>query len=231
MKKNIILLIVIILAFILISSYIFSIDSENNLSSKVIGETQLGTVSLEGPYGNPNSKNKIAIIIGVHPLEYQCHNSLLKNLKKYSNSLNNSYYVYTINVTKDSSNFDKGRINGQILARDYVVPDINNKKYNFVVDFHGNRGVYEKYNFIIAPLNDKESEKIGQKIIKNIPGMSMLKFVPANDGHPTSPDFVSIPILKNGTPNLIYETYINESTNLTDKYTSEFLINLDNIRF
>lgn len=219
-------LIIFIIIILLISSFIIIIDI--NYYSDVLGETELGKVSLEGPYGNPNSDNKIAIIVGVHPLEFKSHNSLLKYLRENSSSLNNSYYVYVVNVTKDKNDFDKGRMNGQLLARDYVVPDIISKNYSLSIDFHGNRGVYTENNFIIVPLNDNESKIIGNEIIKNISGMKILNFVAAEDGHPTSPDYVSIPILKNGTPSLIYENYLNESDAVTNKLLSEFLISLDN---
>lgn len=225
-KNKILILILIFILFITASFIVFFF--EISYSSVVLGENNLGKVSIEGPYGNPNSDNKIAIIIGVHPLEFKSHDSLLKHLKKYSNSLNYSYYVYVVNVTKDSDDFDKGRMNGQILAREYIVPDIINKNYTLAIDFHAHRGVYVENNFIIAPLNDEKSKELGRDIIKNISGMKILEFMPANDGHPTSPDFVSIPILNNGTLSLIYETYINESDDLTDKFMSEFLLNLDN---
>ncbi|MCL2115063.1 MAG: hypothetical protein FWH29_02450 [Methanobrevibacter sp.] len=228
MKKYNVLLLCIV--FLMVISSIVVMNVINN-HSVVLGENELGKVSLEGPYGNPNSENKIAIIVGVHPLEFKSHNSVLKYLKEYSSSLNNSYYVYVIEVTKDKDDFDKGRINGQILARDYVVPDIISKNYSLAIDFHAHRGVYAENNFIIAPLNDEISKMIGMEIIKNISGMKILNFVAADDDHPTSPDYISIPILKNGTPSLIYETYINESENVTDRFVLEFLINLDNTAF
>ena len=199
--------------------------------SVILGESEFGKVSLKGPFGNPNSDNKIAIIVGVHPLEYKAHDSILKLLKEYSNSLNSSYYVYVVDVTKDKDDFDKSRDNGQILARDYVVPDVVSKDYDFSVDIHGNREVYSQNNFIIAPLNDKQSMFIGKEIIRDISGLGILDFVPADDGHPTSPEYVSIPILNSGIPSLIYETSIYQSNDVIDKLMLEFLLNLDNIVF
>lgn len=224
------ILIILILVFAVICSYIV-ITEINNPSTQVLGESDLGKVSIEGPYGNPNSENKIAIIVGVHPLEYKAHDSILKYLKEYSSSLNSSYYVYIIDVTKDADDFDKSRMNGQILARDYVVPDIVSKDYDFCVDIHGHRNDYSQENFIIAPLNDKESAFIGEEIIKDVSDMGILDFVPADDGHPTSPDYVSIPILRNGTPSLIYETNIYQSDDEIDNFMLEFLLNLDDIVF
>jgi len=206
-------------------------QSKTSFQSETIGQDELGSVTLEGPYGNPNSTNKIAIIVGVHPFEFKAHNSFLKYLKKYNNSLNNSYYVYIVDVTQDKDDFDNSRMNGQLLAQKFAVPDINSKNYSFCVDVHGNRDQYALNNSIIAPLNDEESLRIGKEITSKTTGVGILNFVPTTDGHPTSPNYVSIPILKNGTPTIIYETSIYQSPNIIDKYMEEFLLSLDSLRF
>ena len=228
--KNILIIILIIL---IILAIIISINTYyiNNSNSETLGTNNLGTVSIEGPFGNINSSDKIAFIIGVHPLESNSHLSLLNYIRNNDKILNKSYYIYIINVTKDKNDFDKGRMNGQLLARDYVVPDINKKNYDFVIDIHSHRGVYAEKNFIISPLNDILSEKIGLNIIRNIEGMEVLKYIPADDESPTSPDYVSIPILKNGTPTIIYETFLNESETTTNTFMEKFINNLDKIKF
>lgn len=205
--------------------------SNTSFQSETLGTDELGSVTLEGPYGNPNSTNKIAIIVGVHPFEFKSHNSFLKYLKQYNNSLNNSYYVYIVNVTPDKDDFDKSRMNGQLVAQKFAVPNINSKNYSFTVDIHGHRDQYVLNNFIIAPLNDGESMRIGKEIISKTTGVGILNFVAASDGHPTSPNYVSIPILKNGTPTIIYETSIYQSEDIIDKYMEEFLLSLDSMRF
>jgi hypothetical protein len=207
------------------------ISNLNNNSTILLGENELGKVTLEGPYGNPNSTNKIAVIVGVHPLEFKSHQSLLKYVKKYSNSLNNRYYIYIVDVAKNKEDFDKSRDNGQLLAQEFLVPDIVKKNYSMAIDFHGHRAVYVEDNFIISPLNDNKSTEIAKDIIKNISGLELLNFVPATDGHPTSPNYVSIPILKSGIPSLIYETNIYQSQTIIDKFMLQFLLNLDKINF
>ncbi|WP_066970937.1 hypothetical protein [Methanobrevibacter filiformis] len=225
----------IIIAILFVSSSIFigvfldhdkEIQDDNSIN--ILENNSLGTVEIDGPYGNVHSLNKIAIIIGVHPLENNSHRAVANILKNKNKSLNNCYYIYRINVTKDLNDFDKSRLNGQELAKN-VVPDINIKNYDLVVDFHAHRGVYEDYNFIIAPLNDKKSKSIGLAIIQNISEIGILKFVPATDGHPSSPDDVTIPIINNGTSALIYETYLNESTNKTVSLVNKFITNLDGL--
>jgi len=223
---SIILIILIILAVIMSITYYI-----NTTNEKTLGKNDLGDVSLKGPYGNMDSTDKIAFIIGVHPLESNSHISLLNNIQNNSKYLNKSYYIYIVNVTKDRNVFNASRMNGQLLARDYVVPDIKNKNYSFVVDIHSHQGVYIEKNFIISPLNDEKSKEIGLDTIKNIENMKILKFIPADDGDPTSPEYVSIPILKSGTPTIIYETYLYESENTTNNFMIKFIKNLDNIDF
>ena len=206
-------------------------QSNTSFQTTTLGTDELGSVTLEGPYGNPDSPNKIAIIVGVHPFEFKSHNSFIKYLKQYNNSLNNSYYLYIVNVVQDRDDFDKSRMNGQLLAQKFAAPDITSKHYNFCVDIHGHRNQYALNNAIVTPLNDEESTKIGKEIIRKTTGVGILNFVPASDGHPTSPDYVSIPILKSGTPTIIYETSIYQSQDIIDKYMEEFLLGLDGVGF
>jgi hypothetical protein len=206
-------------------------QSNTNFQTQILGSDELGSVTLEGPYGNPDSANKIAIIVGVHPFEFKSHNSFLKYLKQYNNSLNNSYYVYIVDVTQDKDDFDKSRMNGQLVAQKFAVPDITSKNYNFCVDVHGHRDQYVLKNSIVAPLNDGESLAIAKEISKKTTGVGIMNYVPASDGHPTSPEYVSIPILKSGTPIIIYETSIYQSQDIIDKYMEEFLLGLDSVRF
>lgn len=213
------------------SSFNSSSNNHTSFQSETLGEDELGSVTLEGPYGNPDSANKIAIIVGVHPFEFKSHNSFLKYLKKYNNSLNNSYYLYIVNVTQDKDNFDKSRMNGQLVAQKFAVPDINSKNYSFCVDVHGHKAQYVLNNAIVTPLNDEESLKIGKEISKKTTGVGILNYVPATDGHPTSPNYISIPILENGTPTIIYETSIYQSQDIINKYMEEFLLSLDSMRF
>jgi len=234
-KKNMIicLLLAVIFVLIFISFYMTlnTTKTSDNYSKNVLASNSLGNVTLEGPYGNESSNKKIAFIIGVHPLESNSHNALLNLIREKNESLNYCYYIYIINVTKDKNDFDKGRLNGQLLAKSYVVPHIIKNNYSFVVDIHSHRSDYIENNFIVSPMNDKKSEEIGYSIIKRINGMHILKFEPATDNSPSSPEYVTIPIIKNGTPSIIYETLINEPTNITYTYLSQFINNLDNLNF
>jgi len=223
--------IIIILVIILFSVILKQIDMGENYSKTVLTSNDLGNVSIEGPYGNKNSNVKIAFIVGVHPLESNSHNTLLNLIRNKSDSLNHCYYIYVINVTKDKNDYDKGRLNGQLLARDYVVPHIIKSNYIFVVDIHSHRHDYVEDTFVIAPINDKLSIKIANKIIGRIKYLHLLKFQAATDNSPSSPDYVTIPIIKNGTSSIIFETLIDEPNNTTISFLSQFINNLDNLNF
>jgi hypothetical protein len=224
---SIIIILTIILFFVISNQN----DINNHYPKTVLASNNLGNVTIEGPYGNKSSNVKIAFIIGVHPLESNSHEALLKIIRNKSKSLNHSYYIYIVNVTKDKNDFDKGRLNGQLLARDHVVPHIIKNNYTFVVDIHSHRHDYVEDNFIISPMNDEKSKEIGLKIINGIKGLHLLKFEPATDNSPSSPDYVTIPIIKNGTSSIIYETLIDEPNNITLSYLTQFIENLDNLNF
>ncbi len=148
------------------SFYLFSnkdtYAKNTNISSteRVLGANDLGKVTVEGPYGNINSPIKIAFIIGVHPLESNSHKAMEEQVKSKNKTLNYCYYIYKINVTKDPSNYDKGRMNGQLLANQFVVPDIIKQNYTLVADIHSNEGNYKEKWFVFAPNEDKNSEII-----------------------------------------------------------------------
>lgn len=178
----------------------------NGFKTVNLGSNDKGSVDLIGPVSNKNFKAKIAYIIGVHPQESNVHNALYNSLIAKSNSLNYAYYIYKINVTKNVSNYDVGRMNRQLLAKKFVVPDASSKNYNLVVDIHSNKGTnggsYEETNFIFAPLNDPKSKVFADEIIARIP--SLVYYFPKSQ---TSPEYVTVLIIQSGTPTIIYETY------------------------
>ena len=183
MKLRNIIIVIIALLIILIGLLIFNASINVNENNKTdtnsgfktvnLGSNDRGTVNLIGPIGNKNSNIKIAYIIGVHPLEFNVHNTLYDSLITKSNSLNYCYYIYKIDVTNNPNNYDIGRMNGQLLANEFAVPDANSKGYNLAVDIHSNqgtnRGSYKETNFIFAPLNDSTSKVFADDIIAKMP--------------------------------------------------------------
>lgn len=74
------------------------------------------------------SSVKIAYIVGVHPIEWASHQAIMEAIEAYDNSLAHCYYIYKVSVTKDASNYEKGRMNGQLLANMFAVPEIKVKQ-------------------------------------------------------------------------------------------------------
>ena len=105
----------------------------SNVNSQLLGENDLGSVELLGPFGNPDSDIKIAYSIGMHPLESKAHKALFDTVKSKSDSLNYCYYIYKINVTNYNTD-DEGRMDGQLLAQEFVAPHIINNDYDLSIN-------------------------------------------------------------------------------------------------
>ena len=229
-KLQLILALVIVFSATLISSfYLFPVQKANStvpvFSSVVLGQTEYGTVTREGPYGNASSPNCIAYIVGVHPLEYQAHNALVESVKNQNNSLKNCYYIYRINVTSDADDYDQGRANGQQLAYNYVVPDVKNSSMDLVIDVHSNEGNYQERWFLFVPGQSEKAESIAYTIKNQTKWLTV--YTPPN---PTSPSYVTLPLIQAGVPAMIYETYTYESVEQTQEHADEIVSIIDQLK-
>lgn len=238
MKKVMILISTVIICIFLLSYYISVGNGYNNLNSnnledskmlahsKVLGSTSYGEVTLEGPYGNKNSNVKVAYIVGVHPLEFASHKAIMQTVKD-DNSLSYCYYIYRINVTEDASDYDNGRMNGQLLANKFAVPHIINGTYKLVVDVHSNQGQgeYSIRRFLFAPLDDAKSKSIALNVIGNIPDLRYY-----NPISQTSTQYVTVPVINSGTPTIVYETYLYDSYEVTKKHAIDFVKVIDRVQ-
>nr|WP_319374032.1 hypothetical protein [uncultured Methanobacterium sp.] len=230
-KLQLFLLLVIVFIAALISSfYLFPVQKATStvpvFSSVVLGQTGYGTVTREGPYGNTSSPNRIAYIVGVHPLEYQAHNAMVESVKNQNKSLKNCYYIYRVNVTQDADDYDKGRANGQALAYNYVVPDVKNSSIDLAVDVHSNEGNYQERWFFFVPGQSEKAESIAYTIKNGTNWLTV--YSPPN---PTSPAYVTLPLIQAGVPAIIYETYTYESVQQTQKHADEIVSLVDQLKF
>ncbi len=203
------------------------IESNGSISTfKFLGEHDNGFVVRYGPYGNIYSPVKVAYVVGVHPQEVQAHQAM-KTVISSEKSLKHCYYVYEITVTKSRDDYTKGRIYGQKLAFDYAVPDIKKMNYNLVIDVHSTKGDYPETRFISVPSDDSRSLYLAHLIVSKISWLVF--YVPPLDGGPTSGPYVTIPIIKSGTPAMVYETYTYASFNETLEHAEEFASVVDNL--
>lgn len=198
----------------LISS--FSGDSSQwDNGVKTVGKNSIGTVTVEGPYGNANSSVKVAYILGQHPRESNAHDAIYNSLLNNSDYLNYSYYVYRINVTGESDDFEESRMNGQLLAQDYVVKDTFKNGYNLVIDIHASNGGYVQDPYIFAPVsNDTVAYEAANNVTKAL--SYVIYYEPASY---SSPQYSTIPIEEGGIPAIVFEMRGNPDNSLENQAT------------
>jgi len=205
-----------------------SLNSIGPSTIQVLGSTDYGTVLKSGPYGNLIRTQKIAFIVGVHPLEINSHKTIVKSILSLNKSANYSYYIYNVNVTKDRDSYNEGRMNGQLLANKFAVPDIIQNNYDLVVDVHSHSGSnYLEDFFIFAPQEDVRSKSIATRLIAEIPGI--VYYLPPKEKGPTSPLYVTIPIINSGTPAIVYETYRYEPYEVSLKHAADFIMGVERL--
>ena len=202
-------------------------NNETGFKRYNLGSNDNGTVYLYKSIGNTSSNVRIAYIIGVHVTENAVHKALFDELTNKSSELNYCYDIYKINVNPIGEPIDDiNRMRGQLLGRDYVVPEAIKNNYSLVVDVHSNQGgAYVITNFVFAPAQDNVSKAIATKIINDNPGLQ--EYFPESQ---TSPSYVTLPIQRSGTPTILYETYKYEDyNNVTVPYVDLLIESVDTI--
>ena len=201
--------------------------------AELIGENELGTVHLHGPFGNSDSNVKIAYLIGMHPLESKAHRGLFDTIIDMSEKelLTYSYYIYNINVVGELDEETEGRMDGQLLAQEFVAPHIIDNDYDFFADIHSNRGLrgpgtYEISRFIFAPGFDDESTDYLNILLEKID--ELVYYAPE---YRTSPPYITIPVVESGIPTIVYETYSYEPMEKTYDLSEKLVKALDNLEF
>ncbi|MBI5459555.1 hypothetical protein, partial [Methanobacterium sp.] len=195
-------------------------------SISLLGSTDYGEVVKIGPYGNLMSPVKIAYIVGVHPIEQASHQAMTESISGYDNSLNYCYYIYKVTVTRDAGDYEKGRMNGQLLANKFAVPDIINQRFRLAIDIHSNVGNWAYTRFVFSPISGTSSESFARNI-KN--GISWLAyFSPPSQ---TSPSYITVPLIQSGIPAILYETYTYEDYGTTKTHANEFALKVDGMSY
>ena len=194
---------------------------------ELLGRNDLGSVHLHGPFGDKDSKVRIAYVIGMHPLESKSHRALFEKLTSKTD-LRNCYYLYNINVNDDSSETE-GRLEGQLLAQEFIRDDIIRKEYNLFLDIHSNRGPdgpgdYQITNFIFAPGFDDKSSEYMNRIIDNMD--EIVYYAPE---FRSSPPYITEPTADAGIPTLVYECYSSEDFELTCRLAERLIDVVDDL--
>lgn len=207
---------------------IAQVDS-TEFDAELLGENDLGTVHIHGPLGNVNSNVKIAYLIGMHPLESKSHRALFEKLTS-KDDLNYCYYLYNINVF-DSNTETEGRLEGQLLAQEFVAPHIISEKYDLFLDIHSNRGSkgpgeYEITNFVFAPGFDDKSTEFMEKIIDSID--EIVYYAPE---FRSSPPYITEPTSKAGIATIVYECYSYEPMDVSYDLALKLIDSVENLDF
>lgn len=200
-------------------------------NAELIGKNDLGTVHIHGPFGNKDSNVKIAYLIGMHPMESKAHRGLFDTIVEKDDSLNYCYYIYNIDIIGELDEETEGRMDGQLLAQEFVAPHIIDDDYDFFADIHSNKGLkgpgtYEKTNFIFAPGFDEESTGILNIILDKI--SELVYYAPE---YRTSPPYITIPVVESGIPTIVYETFSYEPMEKTYDLSEKLVNAIDNLKF
>jgi hypothetical protein len=199
-----------------------------SISTTPIWSTDIGFVQKWGVFGNASSKNKVGLILGVHPQEGNIHTAMWSAINTLSPSLKNcQIYVYYVRlgVSQNAVSRDQSRYLGQVIANKIVVPNVDTS-FKLIIDVHGNAGNYINNgvmmkNFIFAPSQGTLSKNYAFKIINKAPSVKAwmqlnkngtLYYPPSQ----TSPAYVTLPIAKKGVPALVLELYKAGTVTQTD---------------
>lgn len=87
------------------------------------------------------------------------------------------------------------------------------------------KGEYIIKRFAFIPLEDKDSKALALKIMDKIPDL-----VYYNPSSLTSTQYVTVPIIKSGTPAIVYETYHYDAYLITKKHAEDFVNAVDSLR-
>ena len=207
------------------------ITDTNAVTREVIGNDSTGSVEVIKNVGNPDGE-KIAYVVGVHPLENDTHRTLL-NLLPQSENLNCCYDIYVINVSEDFSVYgdltpdsEPGRQAGQDLAYNYVYPEIVNGSYNACVDVHAHGGVYAYDTFVFCAIDGAPGESYGRNVSSMTQNISYY-----NPHYTTSETYLTDPLNENGVPAFYFEENSYFDQKIKDLHMKELIHAVDNLKF
>lgn len=211
--------------FVVFNLVLFSLSGV--VAAERVGTADYGYVNKE-VYGNLDSNVTVVAMTGMHPLESGSHEAMAIKLKTMPTNSNKRYIHYSIHVTKKPYDYNIGRMNGQLLAQKFIVPDVDQYSPVLVVDIHENRWKdsgykYGRFLYLINPT--RLTYYYADNIIKEI--SFLVKYTPPN---PTSPPYMAIPLAQKGIPMIIYENYLYDSQNTKNMHMEQFINTLDTIK-
>ena len=185
--------------------FAYDFTSHNTTSDKPINhwENDLGTVD-KYVFGNANAETELVLIAGIHPREKLSIEPEIKAAKEFAKDHDVKFTVYHVNVTKDPTEYQASRDNGESLVHDYVNPDVNTTHAKAVIISHSHIEGYGDGYYLATPAMDNASVELSRKIADT----SDFKYFPTDKSQPlkaTSAILVSKPIADAGYPTFVYE--------------------------
>lgn len=198
-KKNVITVVILILIIITVPYLIYEWSSYEEIGSD---ETGYVTKSI---YNHYNAKNTIILITGIHPRETLSINPEIESAKMFALSHNCILINYNVTVTKDPTDYSKGRYNGEHLVANYVLPDIYKSHADAVIISHSHIEGYGEGFYVATPAMDNKSVELGEKIKNSDIDFNYFK-TPVNETYKSSSiELVSKPLADRGYATLVYE--------------------------
>ena len=179
--------------------------TSHTTSDKAINhwENDLGTVD-KYVFGNANAETELVLIAGIHPREKLSIGPEIKAAKEFAKDHDVKFTVYHVNVTKNPTEYQASRDNGESLVHDYVNPDVNTTHAKAVIISHSHIEGYGDGYYLATPAMDNASVELSRKIADT----SDFKYFPTDKSQPlkaTSAILVSKPIADAGYPTFVYE--------------------------
>ena len=195
----------------------------------IIGKNSNGTV-YKVTYGNLSSNNTAIMILGVHSLENGTHiatNESIMNFTK-ENTLKNRFVAYYIKLNfndsgMNTSDYDTNRHMGELLANEFVVPDIEKYDPYVVVDVHEMENYWE-YQKYVGVINNESN--VSMQYANEIASNLSFPVFPITGG--TSPEWVTIPISNNRHEVILFETAQDDSMENKTRIASNLVRTVDN---
>ncbi|MBR0270742.1 MAG: hypothetical protein IJQ68_01940 [Methanobrevibacter sp.] len=210
-------------------AYTITAEYDGNMVSNGINIGP-GSVSVIRNIGNPSAK-KIAYVVGVHPLEHETHDTLVKLLPTIP-GFNYCYDIYVINVVENVGYYgdgagdnSPGRQNGQNLAYNYVYPQIVNGGYELAIDVHSNVGAYPYRTFVFSPVTGGLGEQYGRAVAKTCANVVYYQL-----GHTTSGPYLTVPLNNHGVPAFYFEEYSFASQAQKDTHMMQLIFGVDGLK-
>lgn len=236
--KKIIKILLAILIILIVFAGIFTLTQQEkqytvenlNKDAKVIGNTSNGTVyKITG--GNAQSSDTAIMILGVHSLESGIHNATYETIMNFTqnNSLNKKYIIYFIQLNfKDSgmntSDYDTNRHMGELLANEFIVPDVENYDPYVVVDAHEMEDYWELQKYVGVVDNESSTT---MDYANKIGGNLSYPVYPVRTG--TSPEWVTIPLAQKNHNVILFETAQNDTQYDKTLTARELVRTVDNL--